>query len=256
MKVLIIGCGWLGLPLGEKLVDLGMTVWGTTTQEKKLINIERKGIQPILFNMTTELKSIGIQEIFPDVAIITIPPSSSDDYPEIIRQIVQSLPETCKIIFTSSIGVYKVIEGLVDEHSACQLNHPVYQAEEVIRDLASTRSVILRLGGLFGAGRHPIHFLAGRKALAQGYAPVNLVHLNDVIEAIQLLVFKGISNQLFNLVYPDHPKKIEYYPEKARRLGLIEPVYSTDTTDGKMISSDKIIQNFGFKYSHDLWNDI
>jgi nucleoside-diphosphate-sugar epimerase len=256
MKVLIVGCGWLGLPLGEKLVDLGMTVWGTTTQEKKLLHLERKGIKPILFHGTMELKSIGIYEIFPDVAIITIPPSGSADYPELIRQIIQSLPETCTIIFTSSIGVYQVNEGLVDEDSACLSNHPVNQAEEVIRDLAQSRGVILRLGGLFGAGRHPIHFLAGRKALAQGHSPVNLVHLNDVIEAIQLLIFKGISNQLFNLVYPDHPKKIEYYPEMARRLGLEEPVYSKDTMDGKIISSDKIILNLGFKFSHDLWTEF
>jgi nucleoside-diphosphate-sugar epimerase len=256
MKVLIIGCGWLGLPLGEKLVDLGMAVWGTTTQEKKMLDLEKKGIKPILFHGTQVVESSGVHEIFPDVAIITIPPSGSADYPELIRQIIQSLPETCKIIFTSSIGVYQVNEGLVDEYSACQLNHPVYQAEEVIRDLASTRSVILRLGGLFGAGRHPIHFLAGRKALAQGHSPVNLVHLNDVIEAIQLLIFKGVSNQLFNLVYPDHPKKIEYYPEKARKLGLEEPVYSIDTTDGKIISSDKILLNLGFNYSHDLWTEF
>jgi nucleoside-diphosphate-sugar epimerase len=256
MKVLIIGCGWLGLPLGEKLVALGMTVWGTTTQEKKSLNLERKGIKPILFHGTTKLKSIGIHEISPDVAIITIPPSGSVDYPELIRQIIQSLPETCKIIFTSSIGVYQINEGLVNENSACQSNNPVYQAEEVIRDLAQSRSVIIRLGGLFGAGRHPIHFLAGRKALAQGHSPVNLVHLNDVIEAIQLLIFKEITNELFNLVYPDHPKKMEYYPEKARRMGIEEPVYAKDTAEGKIISSDKIILNLGFNYSHDIWTEF
>ena len=46
---------------------------------------------------------------------------------------------------------------------------------------------ILRLAGLVGPGRHPGRFFAGKSA-PDGQHGVNLVHLEDVIGAIELLL--------------------------------------------------------------------
>gem|GEM_PF-4555050 len=45
----IIGCGWLGLPLAEFLVQKGYLIKGSTTREEKLDQLKSKGIQPFLF---------------------------------------------------------------------------------------------------------------------------------------------------------------------------------------------------------------
>jgi UDP-glucose 6-dehydrogenase len=39
MKISIVGCGWLGLPLGEKLAKSGHQVFGSTTSVEKIATI-------------------------------------------------------------------------------------------------------------------------------------------------------------------------------------------------------------------------
>mgnify|MGYP003615968040 CR=1 FL=1 len=36
MKISILGCGWLGFPLAQKLIETGYEVKGSTTSESKL----------------------------------------------------------------------------------------------------------------------------------------------------------------------------------------------------------------------------
>jgi nucleoside-diphosphate-sugar epimerase len=256
MKVLIIGCGWLGLPLGKKLAEAGMTISGTTTRQEKLVELELNGIASHLFRGLEDLGYLKKVISSADWVILTIPPSGAMNYPDLIHNLVVAFPSTCNIIFTSSIGVYQPTAGLVNEEATCLSDHPVYCAEEVIRKIAPNRSVVLRLGGLFGSGRHPIKFLAGRSEIAQGNAPVNLVHLKDVVEAIEVLIGKKQFSGTYNLVFPDHPTKEFYYQEKANQLGLLKPVYKTDDTVGKIVVADKIVKDLGFKYSHDLWTEF
>lgn len=44
-SVTIIGCGWLGFPLSLKLLAEGYVVYGTTTREEKLAELEAAGIR-------------------------------------------------------------------------------------------------------------------------------------------------------------------------------------------------------------------
>ena len=253
MKVAIVGCGWLGLPLAKKLVSSGIKVYGTTTKKEKLDKLNKLGVEAYLFRGKVDLEDLQLTHFHPDVAVITIPPSGAIDYPDLILQLIELLPSTCRIVFTSSIGVYEPTIDTVKEDGACLPDHPVLRAEEEIRKQAMGRSVILRLGGLFGAGRHPIAFLAGKKDLSQPKAAVNLVHLQDVIQAIGAIIWKHQSSGTYNLVFPDHPSKEDYYQEKAERMGLEKPVYKTDDTIGKIVVGDKIVKDFDFNYSHDLW---
>ncbi len=253
MEIALFGCGWLGLPLGRKLASKGISVTGTSTSQEKLAELKKNGISPFLFRGKMDLSNLEAAKWNSNIAIITIPPSGSNEYPELIGELVKILPQDCKIVFTSSIGVYASKEGRVDEQSICLSGHPVFRAEEVLRNLAGQRSVILRLGGLFGGERHPVYFLAGRTDLSQGKAPVNLVHLDDVIEAIEAFIEQEHFSGTYNLVYPDHPLKEAYYHEVAERNGLNKPLYKKDPTVGKIVVGDKIVRDLGFNYSHDLW---
>lgn len=47
----IIGCGWLGLPLAERLVAEGYTVKGSTTSVDKLSLLRQKGIDAYLLQL-------------------------------------------------------------------------------------------------------------------------------------------------------------------------------------------------------------
>ncbi|MDC9595042.1 SDR family NAD(P)-dependent oxidoreductase, partial [Xenorhabdus sp. IM139775] len=117
-----------------------------------------------------------------------------------------------------------------------------------------------RLAGLVGNGRHAWRFLAGKKALQGGESAVNLVHQDDVISAIQLLIQQPEGGQLFNLCAPIHPKRAEFYPSASRQLDLTPPEFllpesaeverklNIDGKDGKVVDGSRICRELGFEY--------
>src|SRR5690554_5545657 len=76
-KVLILGCGWAGKITADVFLENGFEVWGTTTQEHKLSELEEKGIYPILLDFTKELgtdKELAkLQSHTFDLILISVP---------------------------------------------------------------------------------------------------------------------------------------------------------------------------------------
>ena len=56
MKISILGCGWLGLPLGKHLVENGHSVKGSTTSENKIALLSDAGIEPFLLNFSPQIE--------------------------------------------------------------------------------------------------------------------------------------------------------------------------------------------------------
>ena len=52
MRVLIVGCGYLGLPLGAELVRQGHTVFGLRRTKTALGELEAAGINPLSADIT------------------------------------------------------------------------------------------------------------------------------------------------------------------------------------------------------------
>src|SRR5271156_5337548 len=52
MRVLIIGCGYLGQPLGAELVRLGHEVHGLTRSETTGAALQERGIRPVTADIT------------------------------------------------------------------------------------------------------------------------------------------------------------------------------------------------------------
>ena len=61
-SISILGCGWLGKPLGAELIKSGYEVSGSTTQESKLHELEVLGIKPFLIKLDPQLSSGGTTE--------------------------------------------------------------------------------------------------------------------------------------------------------------------------------------------------
>ena len=51
MTVSVLGCGWLGAPLGSYLVEKGLEVKGSTTKAGKMRLIGLDGIDPYLIKL-------------------------------------------------------------------------------------------------------------------------------------------------------------------------------------------------------------
>jgi nucleoside-diphosphate-sugar epimerase len=250
MKITVIGCGWLGLPLSENLISNGYCVYGSTTSFSKLNSLVSKGIHAFIYSAENEF-TIDDRAKDSEIVIVNFPPSKSDDYAKQVEELLNQFSADTKVIFTSSTSVYEEVDAIVDEKGRVNEDHPVRLAEKIV--LSSNRHYcILRLSGLIGAGRHPIHFLQGRENLNGGNVPVNLVHLKDVIEAIGAIITRNKWSCIYNVSYPSHPTKKVYYPMMAELFGLKAPIYMEDNTKGKEIDGNLLTIQLDFGYANPI----
>ena len=247
MKITIIGCGWLGYPLAQKLKEVGHLVYGSSTHLEKLAVLMDAEIIPFIFN-GSEHQSIPDEARTSHLLILNFPPGKTSNYPEQVKNILDQVNPSTKVIFTSSTGVYEEVEGEVTEESPIKADHPVALAERVIQE-SGKNFCILRLAGLIGGERHPVKYLSGR-SVQDGNMAVNLIQRDDVISGILKVIEKDEWNTVYNLVNPKHPSKADYYSEMARKMGLVEPIFEPSVKMGKSVSGKKISDELGFNYNH------
>jgi nucleoside-diphosphate-sugar epimerase len=252
MKILVIGCGWLGTSLAERLLDKGHIVSGTTRNEEKLSFLDSIGIKAIHLDkdISPRLKN-ELKES--DIIVINFPPGKSENYASEVGKIIQHSSANTKVIFTSSTGVYPEGNNVVNERSEVIAEHPVFCAEEIVRELKGEKATVLRLAGLICGERHPVKFLSGRKDVAKGNGPVNLVHRNDVIQSILAVLNESLWGKTYNIVHPEHPSRNEYYCEMASKLGLEWPQFRLDDGSSKKVEGDLITKESVFAYQHSIY---
>ncbi len=264
-RVAIIGLGWLGMPLALALKGRGYQVVGSKTTMDGVDAARMSGIECYKLKFTPELECDANELnalLQADVLIITLPASRTakggEGYAQAVQQLVNSARvfHVSRIIFTSSTSVYGSTSGTVKESSAL---NPVTTAgktlvslEQWLQHLPDVSVDILRLAGLVGVERHPGRFLAGKVGLAGGAHGVNLVHQEDVMSAIQLLLKRPHGGHLYNLCAPLHPVKQRYYQDQARKLNLPLPQFAAggNGDSGRLVDGQRICQELGFEYQY------
>lgn len=257
MRVSVLGCGWLGLPLAKAMVADAFTVKGTTTTEEKVEKLQQAGIEPYLVSLSED-GPVGDVAGFlegSEILIINIPPKakSGESYVEKIRSLVPHLQHSGieKVLFVSSTSVYADDNSVVTEQTTpnpdTESGKQLLEAEKVLQE-ALPRTTILRFAGLIGEGRHPVHHLAARKGIANPDAPVNLIHRTDCIGIIKAIIAQQAWGEVFNAASPNHPTRKEYYTAKALELGLDVPQFEEGKESvGKEISADRIYNLLNYK---------
>ena len=77
---------------------------------------------------------------------------------------------------------------------------------------------------------------------------MNLVHLDDVVAACQLMLAVGQDGDAYNLSAPVHPRREQFYPFASRLLGLAPPQFIEPAGDFSPIEGQRICQRLGFVY--------
>ncbi|MBP2198317.1 SDR family oxidoreductase [Pantoea cypripedii] len=266
-KVAIVGLGWLGMPLAMALTARGWQVTGSKTSPDGVDAARRCGIEACQLVLTPELEceADDLDTLMSvDALVVTLPASRTVQGGEDYMQAVQNVVDTAlaykvpRIIFTSSTSVYGPGPGVMKERSPLRpetvAGKTLVALENWLHDLPGTSVDIVRLAGLVGPNRHPGRFLAGKIDLSDGSHVVNLVHLDDVVEAIVLLLQTPKGGRVYNLCAPKHPTRSEFYPTVARQLGLTPPTFVAEIQGnvGKSIDGRAICDELGFEYS---WSD-
>lgn len=251
-QISVLGCGWLGLPLAEKLIAEGFSVKGSTTSLEKMPVLATIGIHPFLIS-ATEKEVLGNMADFLDsseIVIIDIPPKLRGIKPEdFVSKISSLLPYIeksgiRKVLFVSSISVYAEDNSTVTEDTIpkpeTESGRQLLDAEKIMLENFNFKTTVLRFGGLIGADRHPVKYLAGKENLENPDGPINMIHLEDCIGIILKVIEKDSFGEIFNAVSPFHPKRSVFYTEKAKEMNLALPTFAFDRPSvGKWISGDK-----------------
>lgn len=256
--IAILGCGWLGLPLALRLINDGIRVKGSSTSDGKIASLTESGVEPFVIRFTGSGVTGDIEGLLQDcrILIITTPPGKTEGpFDDAIATLIPYIKKSGirKVMMISSTSVYGKNTGIVsgetiplpETSSAVAL----LKAEKLLSDEQAFKNTIVRFGGLTGKERHPVKFLAGKKSLTNGDAPVNLIHLNDCIGIITAILNKDAWGYTFNAVWPSHPPKRAYYREKAEEYGLEPPTFLAGGEDGKIITDGLVSTYLDYKYT-------
>lgn len=264
-KITIAGLGWLGNAFASHLLRLGYTVKGSVTNIGKATDLTSKGIDayPLVLTengITGEIDTL-LQDT--DVLAIMIPPglrrNTGANYALKMAHFLHAIEQSSisKVILVSSTSVYDDSQGHVTEKDIPkpQLNaaKQLYDVEQIFFNAPSFKTTIVRFGGLFGGSRNPIRFIAGRKGLSNGDAPVNMIHREDCIGILLEIIKQDAFGHIFNAVSPQHPTKREYYTKQALQIGLTVPEYDNENeATFKQVDSIHLEKVLGYTFKVEL----
>ncbi len=261
----ILGCGWLGLPLGQRLAQKGYRVKGSTTTPEKLLALAGVGIEPYLITLDPALNGSQVGDFFQaDVLFLNIPPGRRRPdadvfFGEQIRAVVKELHYSpiAFVVFASSTSVYENMNGIVVEIDAGKprpwslTGRALLDAEDLLRRDTHFDATVLRFAGLYGYSRQPGRFLAGRTHLDNAEAPVNLVHRDDCVAVVEALLEADVRGEVFNVCADEHPTRRALYTQAARRLGLEPPTFNPDgDLSFKIVSNQKLKERLGYRFQY------
>jgi nucleoside-diphosphate-sugar epimerase len=283
----VLGCGWLGRPLGARLAAEGARVRGSTTTPAKVGGLRADGIEPFVLRLDPNLAlepagrhegedADAAQERFfgSDVLVLNVPPPRGrDDGGDHHRRQIGAVQRAAAaggvawVIFASSTGVYPSADRTVSEEDVAPGGEPpsfgtqratgalLQDIEGRLLEADGFETTVLRFAGLYGGDRHPGRFLAGRTGLARPEGAVNLIHRDDCIGIVMALLAaddrSAVVGEAFNACADAHPSRRVLYTRAAEALGLDPPTFDeSDASTGKVVDNRKLKDALGYRYRH------
>jgi nucleoside-diphosphate-sugar epimerase len=243
----ILGCGWLGIPLAEALIQKGFSIKGSTTSANKLSVLQNKGIEPFAISLEADGAEGDIQKFLDgsDLLIIDIPPRFH--FSQKIKALIPFIENSGlkNVLLVSSTAVYEDDNSIITEQKIpdpkTEKSTQLFDAENILRHNPNFDTTVLRFGGLIGGNRHPVRYLAGQTDLENPGAPVNLIHIQDCIGVICRIIETQTWGETFNAASPYHPARETYYTQKAAEFDLIAPKFNHSSASvGKTIDPEKL----------------
>ena len=263
MRVLIIGCGYVGVPLGAELARVGHEVFGLTKSGRNGAALQDCGIQPLAADITRRADLDGLPLPFDWVVhAVSSNKGGLEDYRQIYlegtRNVLQWLEASPprKFVYTSSTSVYGQTDGsLVKESSPTEprseLGQVLVAAEQLLLEAARTRKIpaaILRAAGIYGPGRGHL-FLQYLKDQAcipgRGLRLVNMIHRDDLAASIVAVLKSGRPGEIYNAADDEPVPQIHFFRWLSETLGKNMPpfVSEDEAAPSKRAMTNKKVSN-------------
>ena len=243
MRVLIVGCGYVGLPLGKELVRQGHEVFGLRRSPLAEAEMKAAGITPLHADITQPETLAQLPRDFDWVVNCTASGGGgAEDYREIYLEgnrhllawLARSPPK--KFVYTSSTSVYGQNDGsVVTEESVAEpdaaTSKVLVETEKILLDAASGSrgrlsrqnfpAVILRVAGIYGPGRGHLfkQFLRGEACIeGDGARWLNMIHRDDLIGVIIAALRDAKCGDIFNAADNEPVSQLNYFKWLAAEL--------------------------------------
>lgn len=280
MRVLIVGCGYVGLPLGAELARQGHRVFGLRRDAGTSGEMVSAGIQPLAADVTDPASLAGLPRDY-DWVVNTVSSSKggAEDYRRVYlegtRHLVAWLAPTSlrKFVYTSSTGVHAQDDGsVVDESSPAEpetdTSRVLLETEQVLLSAARERgfpAVILRVAGIYGPGRgfHFKQFVKNEAMLTDGGRRLlNMIHRDDVVGAILAALARGQSGEIYNAVDDQPVSQLEFYQWLAKQLhrpmpgeAASAPSPAKRAATNKFVSNRRLRQELGYQFTYPTFRE-
>lgn len=237
MRVVILGCGYVGLELGRQLAAADHAVTGVRRSDAGLAAIEDAGFDAVRADVT-DADSL---DRIPDADAIVFAASSGgrgadaarDVYVDGLRTAIEAVGERsttpARLIYTSSTGVHGDHGGAwVDSTTPVDPTTPktsvLAEAERIALELPPEYGIdgtVARFAGLYGPNRYRLErYLEG--PVTEGY--LNMIHRDDAAGAVRhLLSTDAGRRQVVQVVDEEPVQKWEFADWLAEQCGRDPP---------------------------------
>lgn len=263
-RIFIVGCGYVGEPLGVQLAQQGHEVFGFRREVSSLPD----EIRPVSGDVSLADGYRGlpasVDYIFYMVgAKVRDEDTYRDVYLDGLGRLLQVLGDEGqspkRIFFTSSTSVYGQTRGeWVDEASPTYpptFSGSIMATTESLLQSSPHPSTVLRLGGIYGPGRHS--FVSGLRSgrvfpLPPGVNYTNRIHRDDAVGALAHLMSLDSPEDLYVGVDDEPADRIEVLQWLAGRLSveaLTEEAEVSQRGSGRRCRNDRLrASGYRFRY--------
>jgi nucleoside-diphosphate-sugar epimerase len=286
MKCLIVGCGYVGLPLGAELVRQGHEVFGLRRSASAENELKTAGIHPLAGDVTKLETLAELPRQFDWVVNCVAAGGSAENYRQIylegnrnlISWLADSTPQ--KFVYTSSTSVYGQNDGsVVTEKSPVDPEAPtartLVEAEKFLLGNGGPRgrsphqqfpAVMLRVAGIYGPERgHWFKQFLKNEARIEGDGSrfLNMIHRDDVAGCIIAALKNGSAGEIYNAVDDEPVTQLSFFEWLAATLGKpLPPSVSEDAgivrkrgATNKRVSNHKLKLELGYQFKHPDFRD-
>ena len=246
MRVLILGCGYVGRPLGVALARAGHEVFGVRRGVEGADELRAQGVTPVIADITRRTDLEKIPGSF-DWVINTVSSTKGgvDEYRavylEATRQLIAwlSARPPQKYLYTSSTSVYAQTDGAwVTEESVTEpkgeTSRVLVETEQLLLQAARVNNfpaIILRVAGIYGPGRGHLfqQYLRDEARLAgDGSRLINMIHRDDVVRAAIAALERGQPCKIYNVADDEPVTQREFFLWLSQQLGKPMPPPATE----------------------------
>jgi nucleoside-diphosphate-sugar epimerase len=262
MKCLIVGCGYVGLPLGAELVRLGHEVFGLRRNVSAEKELKAAGITPLFADITKPETLEALPCEFDWVVHCVAAGGDAEKYRQIYMEGTRHLLKRLsvfppkKFIYTSSTSVYGQNDG-----SQIKESSPAEPESETAKILVGTEKVlleafqrdkfpaiILRVAGIYGPDRGYWfkQFLKNEARMdGDGSRFLNMIHRDDVVGCIVAALKSGRPGEIYNAVDDEPVSQKNFFEWLGATLGKYPPpsVPENPAEDRKRGATNKRVSN-------------